>query len=282
VAAIYAPPDPSLAEQVYRDQAASDAQRARLDHAPTEEVRRVARDPAEPLEARSNAMLVLLIRRDPSVSQIFPEMFEHPKLCHLAIRYCPLSDPKIVERLHALLDHPRDRIWSAAAFALSRNKDETIRPRLLEWLNHGDHGHRSVAIAGLVELDRDHSLEVLRGRWMEKQDAEDRNVLAAALLRLGDTRGPGFLDAEARKAEGAWSVHAAVCISGHEPVAGLHLMLNILDNGDREALSSLVWHGWNMAHLPHAFTADAIHETRAWLEQRLQAALQGTPNIVDE
>ena len=61
MAAMYAPPDPSLAEQVYRDQAASDAQRARLDHAPAEEVRRVARDPAEPLEARSNAMLVLLI-----------------------------------------------------------------------------------------------------------------------------------------------------------------------------------------------------------------------------
>jgi len=61
VAATYVPPDPSIAEQVYRDQAAADAQRARLEHAPAEEVRRVAREPAQPAEARSNAMLVLLI-----------------------------------------------------------------------------------------------------------------------------------------------------------------------------------------------------------------------------
>ncbi len=162
----------------------------------------MARDSAEPVEARSNAMLVLLIRRDPSVSEIFPELFEHPKLCHHAIRYCPLSDPKIVERLRALLDHPSDRIWTTAAVALSRNKDETIRRRLLEWLNHGDHGHRSVAIAGLVELDRDQAMEILQERWTEEQDADDRNVLAAALLRLGDTRGLSFLDAEARKSEG--------------------------------------------------------------------------------
>ena len=32
--------------------------------------------------------------------------------------------------------------------------------------------------------------------------------------------------------------------------------------------------GWNMGHLPHAFTVDDIPETRVWIEQRLEAALQ--------
>jgi hypothetical protein len=160
--AVYIPPNPAIAEQVYRDRAASEAQHARLENAPTEEMKRVARDPAEPVEARANAMLVLLVRRDPSVSEIFPELFEHPKLAHLAIRHCPLSDPAVVDRVRGLLDHPRDRIWSEAAVALSRN------------------------------------------------------------------------------------------------------------------------HGWNMAHLPHAFTADGIHETRVWLEQQLEGALQSAPDNIDE
>ena len=44
----------------------------------------------------------------------------------------------------------------------------------------------------------------------------------------------------------------------------------ILDHGDSEALHSLVMHAWNMAHLPHAFTPDGIHETRLWIERQLQ------------
>ena len=48
-------------------------------------------------------------------------------------------------------------------------------------------------------------------------------------------------------------------------------MLWIVEHGDLEAKQALVMHFWNMAGLRHAFTADAIHETRFWIEQQLQA-----------
>jgi hypothetical protein len=51
-------------------------------------------------------------------------------------------------------------------------------------------------------------------------------------------------------------------------------MLWILDKGDLEAKRSLVMHAWNLGRLPHAFTADAIHETRPWIEQHLNEQMR--------
>ena len=46
-------------------------------------------------------------------------------------------------------------------------------------------------------------------------------------------------------------------------------MLGILDTGDLEAQQSLVSQIWNLTSLPHAFTADGVHEARAWIESQL-------------
>ncbi len=47
-------------------------------------------------------------------------------------------------------------------------------------------------------------------------------------------------------------------------------MLWILDQGDLAAKQALIMHGWSMARLPHAITADGIHETRLWIEQQMK------------
>jgi hypothetical protein len=94
-------------------------------------------------------------------------------------------------------------------------------------------------------------------------------VLAAALLDLGDKSGSAFLEATARAARGAWSVFAATTIYFHDSHLGLEFMLGILNTGDLDAQQSLVSQIWNLTSLPHAFTADGIHEARAWIESQL-------------
>jgi len=266
----YMPPDPAVAEQVYRAERESEDQYRRLEHAPAGQLRGLVRDPAGSTAARGNALLILLMRKDPMIPELLPELFEDPDLGHLAIRSCPVSDPRVSLRLRDLLNHPRDRVWSLAAFALARAKDESLRPRLLEWFHRGDHGHRNVAIEGLIQLDDGRAAEIFRQSWdSEALGEEDRLVLAAALLRLGDTCGLAWLEAAARKAEGSWSVFAAKSVADHDAVRGLGLLLWIIDHGDLDAKRSVVSHGWNMAHLPHAFTADGLQETRLWIEQQL-------------
>jgi hypothetical protein len=48
-------------------------------------------------------------------------------------------------------------------------------------------------------------------------------------------------------------------------------MREILDHGTLESRRSMVNQVWNLTQLPHAFTADGIHEARCWVEQQLQA-----------
>jgi hypothetical protein len=267
----YTPPDPDVAEKVHRDDREAREHHRRLEHAPSEQLRRVLGDPAEPVAARASALLGLLLRRDAAVPELLPGLFEDPAMGPLAIRYCPLSDPKAVERLRGLLNHSRERVWSGAAAALARAKDEALRPRLLDWFHKGDERHRNVAIEGLIELDASEAAVLFRESWeCGGRDEGDRLVLAAALLRLGDPRGLGALEAAAQRAEGAWSVFAATAIASHDPARGCRLMQGILDHGDSGAQQALVMHAWNLAGLPHAFTADGIHETRLWVEQQLQ------------
>jgi hypothetical protein len=279
----YIPPDPAVVEAVHRRNRDSREQYQRLKDAPVSLLRRILIDRAAPTEARGNALGILLQRKDAAVPELLPELFEDPELGHQAIRHCPLTDagfaafpgcqrdPKVVERVRGLLDHARDRIWSCAALALARAKDETLRPRLLNWFHKGDQGHRNVAIEALIELDAAEAAGVFRESWQSGgRDDEDRLVLAGALLRLGDTRALDFLEAATQRAEGAWAVFAATSITEYDAVWGFRLMQWILDHGDSESLSSLVMHAWNMAHLPHAFTADGIHETRLWVEHLLQ------------
>jgi len=217
-----------------------------------------------------------MLRRDSEIPDLLPELFEDPDLGHLAISKCPLADPRVVARLRALLDHPQDRIWSEAAVALAKVKDGVVRMRLLDWFQSGDEGQRNVAIEGLIRMGEPEAAELFCESWASGgRNEEDQLVLAGALLRLNDPRGMNSLMAAAKRAEGAWAVFAATAIADYDEACGYRLMLWILDKGDLEAKRSLVMHAWNMARLPHAFTADVIHETRLWVEQQMEKHLPG-------
>ena len=267
----YIPPDPPVAHKVHRRDRESHQEYQRLEHAPAERLKEIVRNSAERRAARAQALLILAMRRDPEIQDILPELFEDPDLGHSAIRHFPSADPKVVARLRGLLDHPRDDTWSEAAIALARAKDEVVRTRLLDWFHTGDEGHRNVAIEGLTLLAAPGTTELFGDSWAKGgRGEEDCLVLAAALLRLNDTRGQESLTAAAQKAEGLWSVFAATAIERYDAARGYRLMLWIVDRGDLQARRALVSHAWNMARLPHAFTADGIHETRLWIEQQLQ------------
>ena len=47
-------------------------------------------------------------------------------------------------------------------------------------------------------------------------------------------------------------------------------MMHILDDGDLEAKQAMVNQIWNFADLPHAFTADGIHEARVWVQSEME------------
>jgi hypothetical protein len=269
----YVPPDPAFAERIYQEDRESDEQRRRLEHASSSVLAQVLLDPAESRAARENAMLFLGMRRDPALKDLLPRLFDDPDMGEQATRWSRHSDPEILKRLRALLDHPNSRIRSQAALALVRQKDPTIRIRLLSWWHDGDEGRRNVAIQGLMRLDSDEARNLLRDRWEAGgQEEEERLVLAAFLLQLRDRRGLPLLEAAAQRAEGN-SVFAATTIAQYDNAErGMRYMLRIADHGDREAKQSLVSHAWNMTRLSHAFTADGIYEARAWVEQQLEKA----------
>ena len=89
-------------------------------------------------------------------------------------------------------------------------------------------------------------------------------------MRLGDTQGLPWLEAVARRADGAWSAMAATWIRSHQPALGLELMRGILGSGNLKAQQSMVNQIWNLALLPHAFTADGLHEARCWVDQQMR------------
>jgi len=180
------------------------------------------------------------------------------------------NDDRIRDRLRRFLDDPREKSWSEAAVALARYQDQTILPQLESWLREGDRPRRNVAIECLKLLDVPEGRLVLRNFWDQNLgDEEDRLVVAAALLTLDDLRGLSHLESNARAAKASWSVFAATSIYFHDFRRGLELMLGILHEGDLEARQSLVSQIWNLTDLPHAFTADGIHEAQVWIESQL-------------
>jgi hypothetical protein len=268
----YRAPDPGVAEFVYRSEQESERQVRRLKDASSDLLKTVARAAQEPEAARSNALLFLLMRRDPEMPAILLELFEdsNQHLWRQVVRSYRPDDARVKEKLRSLLDDGDEKNWSQAAVALARLQDQTLLPRLEAWLRIGDRPHRNVAVQCLKALDCPTARTLLRDCWDRGLgDEEDRLVLAAALLDLGDNSGSALLEATARAARGAWSVFAATTIWVHDSRSGLEFMLGILDTGDLRAQQSLVSQIWNLTSLPHAFTADGIHEARAWIDSQL-------------
>jgi hypothetical protein len=219
--------------------------------------------------ARSNALLLLLKRKDQELGVVLPDLFEDKAISHLAIRYCPWSE-SVADKLRRLLNHPDSAVWAPAALALARHKDETIWHRLLDWLEQGDAGQKNVATDCMIKIDEQRAAAALQRAWDTGNGTEDEwLVLAAALLRLGDERGLGLLEETARQGHGAWAVFAATSIAPSRPALAYELMLRIADEGDLEAQQALVSHAWNMGRIPGAFTADGLTQARRWVAERL-------------
>jgi hypothetical protein len=270
----YVAPDPTVAELVYRSAQESERQHERLKDESSDVLKTVARDRGEPETARANALFFLLMRRDPEMPAILLELFDdpNPNLWQTVIGSYRPKDQRVQEKLHGFLNATNERSWSEAALALARLQDQSLLPYLEDWLRAGDQPHRNVAIECLkvIKLPEAHSL--LHDFWERGLgDEEDRYVLAAALLALDDKRGLPTLEATAHAAQGSWSVFAATTIYLHDAHRGLELMLNIINRGDLEAQQSLVSQIWNLTDLPHAFTADGIHEARLWIESQQRA-----------
>jgi hypothetical protein len=271
----YAAPDPRAGEVVYRAEQEAERQRHRLTGAAVDRLRAVARDPGEPEAARAEALLGLLLRRDPEMPDILLGLFADPNpgLWRLVVQCYRPADPRVIDHLRRLLDDGLAENWSEAALALARLRDPAVLPRLADWLRAGDRPRRHAAVQCLRAFDAPAARAMLRARWDGRAgDAEDQLVLAAALLGLGDPIGAALLDATARAAKGAWPVFAATAIYTHDPHRGLELMLGILSAGDLEARQGLVSQVWNLTDLPHAFTTDGAHEARAWVESQLARA----------
>jgi hypothetical protein len=268
----YVAPDPAVAEFVYRNEQESEQQCRRLRDVSSDLLKAIARDHNESELARANALLLLLMRRDPAMPEILLELLEDPdqRLWHTLIRSYRPDDQRVRERLRRFLDDVDERSWSEAASALARLQDRTLLPRLEKWLRAGDRPHRNVAIACLKALDLPEARFLLLDFWDRSLgDQEDRLVMARALLDLDDLRGVEVLESAARACKGSWSVFAATSIYTHDSRRGLELMLGILDAGDLEAQQSLVSQIWNFTRMPHAITADGIHEARVWIESQL-------------
>src|SRR5207249_4175739 len=99
------PHDPALVDRAYREERASEEQRQQLEHASPEQLKRVLRDPAEPYKARSTAFCLLANHRDGELPEILFELFDdpEPEVRRIAIRYCALTDVRVMEKLRRLL-----------------------------------------------------------------------------------------------------------------------------------------------------------------------------------
>jgi hypothetical protein len=195
-----------VAEHIQRGESEAEQQRRRLEAADEPTLRRVLADRGESRAARMTALgaLVSRLRRDLALSDLLLPLFEDPddELVRRAISCAPPFDPRMVERLHVLLDDPREGRWSTAAATLARRNDRAILPRLLAWFRDGDRAHRNVAFACLPWLlGPDDRLALLQAAWDQGgRDDDDRAMLAGGLLDLDDPRGVPFLESLGRGA----------------------------------------------------------------------------------
>src|SRR5262245_55107689 len=113
-----------VAQQIQQTETESDSQRRRLESADDDTLRRVLYDRSEPRAARAHALMFLLsrYRRELALTEILLPLWDDPdeEIARQAIEYVPPFDPRVTERLRALLDDPKTHRWIAAASTLAR------------------------------------------------------------------------------------------------------------------------------------------------------------------
>jgi len=269
------------AEHIHAMNSEAAHQRERLEKADDATLRAVLSDRAGSEVARGTALMLLLVRnrhrRDRTLSDILLPLWNDPDkhLARLAIEQTPLFDPAMATRLLVLLDDPERLIWSTAASVLARRKNTMVVARLQAWFHEGDQDHRNVAYSCLCFyqlLEPDERRSLLRDAWKAGgRDEDDRAMLAAGLLEMGDRTGWPFLLEVARRADHYSAVWATDMIHKHDPALGLELMLHILDHGATfQVRWGMVERIAKAAGLPHLWTSDGLAEARHWVEQQRQ------------
>ena len=278
---MYVPPDPSVAEFVHQKNSELREARDRLGSMSDDQLRIVLYDSGESSAARGNAMGLLFRRLDRKATH-FPKVLAgllkpligdpDPDICTQAIKYCPLNDHELISKVRQVAGSDRRRPQSEAVIALAKIKDAEVYHSLVDWFHGDDESYRNLAIEGLLTFNTAQARQILEESYASGGRSEnDRAVLAVALLRLGNTRGIEFLKELARRANDSWSVMAATWIYHHSSTDGLLLMRHIVDNGQLEAKQSMVGQVSGLANLPHAYTADGIHEVSFWIDQQLES-----------
>jgi hypothetical protein len=151
------------------------------------ELERIARDPSEASDLRQRALarLAMLLRSQPELSVILHALLGDPDelVVREAIRSSAPFDGSLRPKLIALLDDPREVVWSEAASVLARRMDPAVAPRLLAWFRGDDAARRRAAAAGLACVLKPESTIELFQPELDRggRDPEDREALAAAL-----------------------------------------------------------------------------------------------------
>ncbi len=101
-----------------------EARRRKLEETPDAELERIARGRAEPVEQRTAALGVFVERNrtEKGAADLLLELLEDPEeaIALEAIRRALPFDMRMVERLRALMDDPREAFWSEATLALAQ------------------------------------------------------------------------------------------------------------------------------------------------------------------
>jgi hypothetical protein len=123
---------------------------------PVESLRQTVEDRSRPSAERLAAFSALSdrLRGEGELSEIVLTMIDDPdeELALNAIREAPPFDARVIDRLRCLLDDPRPALWQASASALSRKKDHSLLPRMLDWARNGDADHRRAGLSAVAFL----------------------------------------------------------------------------------------------------------------------------------
>ncbi len=189
-----------------------------LESATDVELTALARDRGE-LAPRRIAALAVVVERHRTerlAADLLLSLLDDPEeaVALEAIRRALPFDSRMLDRLRALMDDPRQPFWSEAARALARRKDRDSLPKFLSWFREGDPARRRAALSALDWiLFPSERPAFLAAAWESgRGDVEERLLIAEGLLALGDERVVEFLDALADTEAGEPSARARAAL----------------------------------------------------------------------
>lgn len=167
---------------------------------PDPELLSLARNRDARERSRRKALRVFIERnqKEPAASELLLELLDDPVegVVLEAIRRALPFDPRLIEKLRALMADPREPLWIEATRSLARRKDRAILPTLSAWFRDGEPNRRQLAIEAMDWLLQPTEKPAIFAAFWESGigDPSNRLDLAERLLALGDERVVEFLD----------------------------------------------------------------------------------------